>query len=1041
MDIKQSLFEIHEGYVLPQPHGQLLKEGKKTLIVDSKLYKDLPGKIMYVIEGEQALGIVKFDLPDKITVKEFNETKSQHLMTDDDRKKWWANKEVLYSYGFTVLEMFEKPMKVKLPRSNERFVNFDIENDESNSFPWMAFEPARRLIQDVANYYPEKLPDKVLLEDWTVCVAWYTALRHKKPLPYSEAQVIGLGIKIFEEMEKRGMILNPERQSPGGQTFLEIVTETVKNPSGLNQFQNKDEKENKEVNKKDVGPIVAPIQKGISGPVVTATRPDGTTDPDGTTFSEKNQHKFPDLVVIPDDQATTNTPDSKNKPKKERDDAYRDNLSPIPKFPIEMEDKMLPMKPLNKFNEVDKAIKFMFETGNKYAVEKNFDGIRGILTKIGIFNEQGADISKFFPTIQAEMLKLSNKDLILDAELMIKDGGTDEILDYINGRTQLDDAEVTANVVDIMHYNENIIEKPWYERKQLLHSLNFTPHIKEVSSLIVDDLSKAKKAITMMRNLKGSEGAVIKRYENSYSPGIYSDAMIRFRNEVVIELTESKVTNHDFFSKWSTPMAYFLGFLTADGHLDYEEDRIEMSTEDLELIKEFAKALGDDMTPEIYEGKYARYRVKSKKMAADLKGLGFSNLKQERTTYSKVPGDFKWDYARGVFDGDGSAAGNKMQYDTMNKGLSDWMFALWKTQAKEPKQYNYDKSYKVVADGEDANTIHNVMYAREPSIDRKKQAFSDNQIPAGTTQISNEGDGGMGGPTGAGSTSGPTTTSTPGIPSVQGKYIFPFKVKPKATRWVWANAANCDEVQLKNNYMDQSAVLEMIPSDELIHYWNEYSGLYFKWKNGWETATSIQDIITYGTLIYREIKNRGLPYKFNESGLYSAIVKDKVKVKNEDAPNEPYGDVSYADPGYRGEKKYPIDNEAHVRAAWSYINMPKNRGFYTADQLEHIEAKIKSAAKKYDIVIKNEQEIRKDVPEQEVFDFLKSLDHNPEDEEMHAWAAGKGYNIHEVEDVVYKFAWEKLTGKIGVEMGLIHHHRPDEKILIPAEIAKELPLA
>ena len=35
------------------------------------------------------------------------------------------------------------------------------------------------------------------------------------------------------------------------------------------------------------------------------------------------------------------------------------------------------------------------------------------------------------------------------------------------------------------------------------------------------------------------------------------------------------------------------------------------------------------------------------------------------------------------------------------------------------------------------------------------------------------------------------------------------------------------------------------------------------------------------------------------------------------AANEPYGAVTYADPGYQsdGVKRYPIDTEAHTRAA------------------------------------------------------------------------------------------------------------------------------
>jgi len=64
---------------------------------------------------------------------------------------------------------------------------------------------------------------------------------------------------------------------------------------------------------------------------------------------------------------------------------------------------------------------------------------------------------------------------------------------------------------------------------------------------------------------------------------------------------------------------------------------------------------------------------------------------------------------------------------------------------------------------------------------------------------------------------------------------------------------------------------------------------------------------------------------------------------------EPYGSVTYADPGYQsdGVKRYPLDSEGHCRAAWSYINMPKNASAYSPDQLAKIKAKIKRALAKY----------------------------------------------------------------------------------------------
>ena len=70
-----------------------------------------------------------------------------------------------------------------------------------------------------------------------------------------------------------------------------------------------------------------------------------------------------------------------------------------------------------------------------------------------------------------------------------------------------------------------------------------------------------------------------------------------------------------------------------------------------------------------------------------------------------------------------------------------------------------------------------------------------------------------------------------------------------------------------------------------------------------------------------------------------------------DDPNKPYGDVEYADPGYRKDKKrrYPIDTEKHVRAALSYFSKPKNQSYYSPSQVKSIMGRIRSAAKKFGI--------------------------------------------------------------------------------------------
>jgi hypothetical protein len=57
--------------------------------------------------------------------------------------------------------------------------------------------------------------------------------------------------------------------------------------------------------------------------------------------------------------------------------------------------------------------------------------------------------------------------------------------------------------------------------------------------------------------------------------------------------------------------------------------------------------------------------------------------------------------------------------------------------------------------------------------------------------------------------------------------------------------------------------------------------------------------------------------------------------------------LEFADPGYQADKKkrYPLDTEAHIRAAWAYIHHEKNQKAYSDDQVARIKAKIVAAWK------------------------------------------------------------------------------------------------
>lgn len=114
--------------------------------------------------------------------------------------------------------------------------------------------------------------------------------------------------------------------------------------------------------------------------------------------------------------------------------------------------------------------------------------------------------------------------------------------------------------------------------------------------------------------------------------------------------------------------------------------------------------------------------------------------------------------------------------------------------------------------------------------------------------------------------------------------------------------------------------------------------------------------------VSREYKSRGGHYASENEEInmekISELLSEMLAEVEEKADTTPYGEVRYADPGYRsdGVKRYPIDSKPHARAAWSYINQKGNANLYTAAQLARVKSRIKSAAKSFGINIIGEQE-------------------------------------------------------------------------------------
>src|SRR5690242_10642472 len=151
---------------------------------------------------------------------------------------------------------------------------------------------------------------------------------------------------------------------------------------------------------------------------------------------------------------------------------------------------------------------------------------------------------------------------------------------------------------------------------------------------------------------------------------------------------------------------------------------------------------------------------------------------------------------------------------------------------------------------------------------------------------------------------------------------------------------------------------------QLLKYWVAGAGAA---KIGWGTP---HDFYRCRREIQAEVSEKGAPLAPNViNGLCATLHKIATGASPGHAPGEsgradmadskkPYGDVSYADPGYQkdGKKRYPIDTEEHAKAAWSYINQGGNSSPYSADQLARIKGKIRAALKRFGVTVSASQE-------------------------------------------------------------------------------------
>lgn len=109
--------------------------------------------------------------------------------------------------------------------------------------------------------------------------------------------------------------------------------------------------------------------------------------------------------------------------------------------------------------------------------------------------------------------------------------------------------------------------------------------------------------------------------------------------------------NTDFFKKWTSKMAYVLGFTFADGNI-YKTTLSWDLRKDKELLIKINRVMKSNYPIHIRRASF-RLRISNPIIIDDLQGLGLFPNKSRTMKLPRVPLKYFSHFARGFFDGDG----------------------------------------------------------------------------------------------------------------------------------------------------------------------------------------------------------------------------------------------------------------------------------------------------------------------------------------------------------------------------------------------------
>lgn len=187
---------------------------------------------------------------------------------------------------------------------------------------------------------------------------------------------------------------------------------------------------------------------------------------------------------------------------------------------------------------------------------------------------------------------------------------------------------------------------------------------KQLSEKITDRLNKdllhklyheENKSLQDIANIFSCSRVHIYKLCKKYSVKIKTKSIARSDASSKGKIVRYHYVNKDFFKKWSNEMAYALGFIYADGHVNHKLDYFSIAQKEREILDKLKKLMKAEQNITHYDHQDIYFlSIGNKEMVGDLVKLGVIPKKSLVVKFPTMSSEYVSHFIRGYFDGDGS---------------------------------------------------------------------------------------------------------------------------------------------------------------------------------------------------------------------------------------------------------------------------------------------------------------------------------------------------------------------------------------------------